>query len=33
MERNIISQRQGDALKLEVLREYIDFREGRPPPR
>jgi hypothetical protein len=27
---NIISRRQGDALKLEVLREYFDFREGRP---
>ena len=30
MERNIISTRQGDALKLEVLREYFDFRDGRP---
>lgn len=27
---NLVVQRQTDALKLEVLREYFDFREGRP---
>lgn len=30
MDRNIVSQRQTDALKLEALRAYFDFREGRP---
>ena len=30
MDRNLISQRQIDALKLEALRLYFDFREGRP---
>lgn len=30
MDRNLISQRQTDALKLEALRVYFDFREGRP---
>ncbi len=30
MDRNVISQRQTDALKLETLRAYFDFREGRP---
>ena len=30
MDRNLISQRQGNALKLGVLREYFDFRAGRP---
>ncbi len=30
MDRNIISQRQTDALKVEALRAYFDFREGRP---
>ena len=30
MERNLISQHQTNALKLEALREYFDFREGRP---
>ena len=30
MERNLISQHQTNALKLEALRAYFDFREGRP---
>ena len=30
MDRNLISQRQIDALKLEALRAYFDFRGGRP---
>lgn len=30
MERNLISQHQTNALKLEALRMYFDFREGRP---
>ena len=30
MDRNLISQRQIDALKLEALRLYFDFRGGRP---
>lgn len=30
MDRNLISRRQSDALKLEMLRLYFDFREGRP---
>lgn len=30
MDRNLISQHQTDALKLEALRLYFDFREGRP---
>ena len=30
MDRNLISQRQSDALKLEMLRLYFDFRKGRP---
>ena len=30
MDRNIVSQRQTDALKLEALRLYFDFRQGRP---
>ena len=30
MDRKLISQRQIDALRLETLRAYFDFREGRP---
>lgn len=30
MDRNLISQRQIDALKLEALRAYFEFRNGRP---
>ncbi len=30
MDRNLVSQRQIDALKLEALRAYFDFRGGRP---
>lgn len=30
MDRNLISQHQIDALKLEALRAYFDFRGGRP---
>ena len=28
--RNLISKRQTDALKVEALRAYFDFRDGRP---
>lgn len=31
MDRNIVSQRQTDALKLEALRAYFDSRRGRGP--
>jgi len=30
MDRSITSKRQTDALKIEALRAYFDFREGRP---
>lgn len=30
MDRNLIAQCQIDALKLQVLRAYLDFRGGRP---
>lgn len=28
--QNMVARRQGEALRLEVLRRYFDFRDGRP---